>query len=130
MGHRAERVATKAANWRCSSILTQYPFPGWNCHLPCASGGSGCKKASSIQCALHVLVTRGVKCIVSYPMERVQVRLHPNYVQLKIKHYWDFPGSPVVKNFSFPTVEKTPLTNAGDLGLILDLGRLHMGQSN
>ena len=97
-----------AANCRCSRILTQYPFPGWcqesNRHLPWAGGGSGWKKASSIQCALHVLITRGVKCIISYPMGRVQVHLHPNYVQLKIKHYWDFPGSPVVKNF-FPTVD-------------------------
>lgn len=29
---------------------------------------------------LHVLITRGVECIVSYPMERVQACLHPKYV--------------------------------------------------
>ena len=38
----------------------------------------------------------------------------------KSKH-WDFPGGPVVKNLP---------ANAGDTGLILDLGRSHMLQSN
>ena len=37
------------------------------------------------------------------------------------KHLWDFPGGPVVKN---------PPANAGDTGLIVDLGRPHTLRSN
>ena len=37
------------------------------------------------------------------------------------KHFWDFPGGPVVKN---------PPANAGDTGLVPDPGRPHMPWSN
>ena len=65
----------------------------------------------------------------------IEFCLDMRFILALSKGSWDFPGGPLVENpFSrdFPggPVVKNPPANAGDMGLIHDLGRSYMPQTN